>query len=155
MFLQSCRWSFKLSKGISPMDAFIIFQLSRRARLRRKWFSGENKGRKKQHYKKRKQIRYFIIINTAECWYIIGCTSEGSVRSTDGSLLFMNNLVCLCDVWKGRPYVNAKASLSSIFNIGQSYLNLLLSLSQKSPTQWDSAKCQLLRLYSQFSLPKY
>ena len=32
-------------KGISPMDAFIILQLSR-IRLRRKWFSGENKERK-------------------------------------------------------------------------------------------------------------
>ena len=32
-------------KGISPMDAFIILQLSR-IRLCRKWFSGENKERK-------------------------------------------------------------------------------------------------------------
>ena len=32
-------------KGISPMDAFMILQLSR-IRLCRKWFSGENKERK-------------------------------------------------------------------------------------------------------------
>ena len=33
-------------KGISPMDVFIILQLSRSEHLCRKWFSGENKERK-------------------------------------------------------------------------------------------------------------
>ena len=33
-------------KGISAMDIFIILQLSRSVRLRRKWFSGEGKERK-------------------------------------------------------------------------------------------------------------
>ena len=33
-------------KGISPMDVFIILQLSRSVRLRRKWFLGESKERK-------------------------------------------------------------------------------------------------------------
>ena len=33
-------------KGISAMNAFIILQLSRNARLHRKWFSGANKERK-------------------------------------------------------------------------------------------------------------
>ena len=33
-------------KGISFMDVFIFLLLSKSARLRRKWFLGENKGRK-------------------------------------------------------------------------------------------------------------
>ena len=35
---------------------------------------------------------------------------------------FMDNLLCLCDVWKGQSYVNANVSISSIFNNGQFYL---------------------------------
>ena len=45
-------------KRISPMDVFIILQLS---------------------CEKLKQIRYFDIINIAECLCEIGCISEGSV----------------------------------------------------------------------------
>ena len=39
-----------------------------------------------------------------------------------GSVWLMDNLVCLCDVWKGRSYVNSHVSVSSIFNNGQFYL---------------------------------
>ena len=39
-----------------------------------------------------------------------------------GSVWLMDNLVCLCDVWKGRSYVNSHVSVFSIFNNGQFYL---------------------------------
>ena len=31
----------------------------------------------------------------------------------DGSVWFMDNLLCLCDLWKGCSYINAKVSVSS------------------------------------------
>ena len=46
------------------------------------------KGGKQQHYKKLKQIRYFNIINIAECWCEIGYTSEGSVINKSWSTQF-------------------------------------------------------------------
>ena len=55
------------------MDVFIVLQLSADDNLVKAM------GVKQQHYKKLKQIRYFNIINIAECWCEIGCTSEGSV----------------------------------------------------------------------------
>ena len=76
MFLQSCRWKwkdttpryfFKLSKKIYPIHNLATFC---------KLFLGENKGPKQQHYKKLKQLRYFNIINIAECWRKIGCFSN-------------------------------------------------------------------------------
>ena len=39
-----------------------------------------------------------------------------------GSARLMNNSLCLCDVRKGRSYVNSNVSVSSIFNNGQFYL---------------------------------
>ena len=52
--------SYQKKKKISAMDVFIILQ------LRLKWFS-RAKGGKEQHYKKRKHIRYFNVINITEC----------------------------------------------------------------------------------------
>ena len=81
MFLQSCRWKWKetftsdflsYQRIISPMDVFIILQLSVND------FRVRTKGRKQQNYKKLKQTRYFNNIYIAECWCEIGCTSEGS-----------------------------------------------------------------------------
>ena len=40
---------------------------------------------------------------------------------SDGSISLMNNLLCVCDVWKGRSYVNSTVSVPSIFNNGQLY----------------------------------
>ena len=34
----------------------------------------------------------------------------------------MDNLLCLCNVWQGRPYVNANVCVSSILKKGQFYL---------------------------------
>ena len=34
----------------------------------------------------------------------------------------MDNLLRLCNMWKGRSFVNADVSVSSIFNNGQFYL---------------------------------
>ena len=39
--------------------------------------------------------------------------------------------LCLCNVWKGWPYVNVKVSVSSIFNNGHFYLKVGLSPSEK------------------------
>ena len=57
------------------MDVFIILQLSAIDFLVRA------KAGEPEHYKKLKQIRYFNIINIAECWCEISCTSEGSVMN--------------------------------------------------------------------------
>ena len=40
----------------------------------------------------------------------------------DGSVWLMDHLLCLCNVWKGRSYVNSNVSVSSIFDNGQFYL---------------------------------
>ena len=37
----------------------------------------------------------------------------------DGSVWFVGNLLCLCDVSKDRSYINTNVSVSSIFNNGQ------------------------------------
>ena len=44
---------------------------------------------------------------------------------------FMDNLLCLCDMWKCRSYVNVIVSVSSIFNNGQFYLRHRNSLSKR------------------------
>ena len=56
------------------MDVFKIWQLSAND------FQVKTKGGnyKKLYYKKLNQIRYFNIINIAECWCKIGCNSEAS-----------------------------------------------------------------------------
>ena len=106
---------------------YIILQLSAND------FRVTTKGKKQLHYKKLKQIWYFNVINIAECRCVIGCTSEGSVIKfkcvtsrcylfQNGSVWFMGNLLCLCDMWKGRSYENVNVSVSSIFSNGQFYL---------------------------------
>ena len=82
MFWQRCWWKWKetsikdflhYQKRIYPMDVFIIMQLSVND------FRVRKMGRKQQHCKKLKQIRYFNITNITEYWCEIGCTSEGSI----------------------------------------------------------------------------
>ena len=89
MLFQSCRWKWK---GTSTRD---FFKLSKKNLPHGcfhnlatfcKWFSGKNKGKKQQHYKKFKQIWYFNVINIAECWCEIDCTSEGSVINQSSSM---------------------------------------------------------------------
>ena len=138
------RFFLSYQKIISFMDVFIILQLSAND------FWVRTKGGKQQHYNKLKQIRYFNVINIAKCWCEIGCifcTSEGSVINQltyaisgcyifpDDSVWFMNNLVCLCDVWKGRSYLNANVSISSIFNNGQFYLKYYFLRHWSSPSK--------------------
>ena len=124
----SPREFFKLSKKSLPHGCF--HNLATFC----KWFSGKNKGKKQQNYKKLKKIWYFNVINIAECWCEVGSTSEVSVINESSSMQllvalffqmvvwFMDNLLCLCDVWKGRSYVNTNVSVSSIFNNGHFYL---------------------------------
>ena len=61
---------------------------TRTVRLRQILFLGDEKQRKKQHYKKQKQIRCFNIISIAEYWCEIGCTSEGSVNNQSWNTQF-------------------------------------------------------------------
>ena len=59
----------KLSKTNLPLGCFIVLQLpADDVRVRKM-------GGKQQHYKRLKQIRYFNIIDIAECLCEIGCTS--------------------------------------------------------------------------------
>ena len=91
MFLHRCRWKLaetstryflSYQKRISPKDVFKILQISAND------FQVTRKGGKQQHYKKFKQIRYFNIINIAECWCEIGCTSECFVINQSWSMQF-------------------------------------------------------------------
>ena len=122
---------FKLSKRNLTHECFITLQLSRSVRLRRKWSLGEKKKRRKQHYdQKRKQIRYLNILHinilsllcadakSVMLLYAISCC----YIFPDGSVWLMDILLCFCDVWKGRSYVNSNVSVSSVFNNGQFYL---------------------------------
>ena len=58
------------------------------------------------------------------CWVLTRC-----YIFPDGSVWLMDNLWRICDVWKGRSYVNFYVSVSSIFNNGQFYFQYY---SQKS-----------------------
>ena len=69
------------------------------------------------------------------------------------SVWLMGKLLCLCNMWKGRSYVNANVSVSSIFNNGQFYLKYYF-LCPKTPPGRNSAKRQLLLFYSQLSFIK-
>ena len=48
-----------------------------------------NRGKQK-HYNKRKQIKYFNIINIAEWWCEIDCISEDSVINQSSSTQFLD-----------------------------------------------------------------
>ena len=144
IFLQSWRWKWKensardflshqkeispmnvYQKGISPMNVFIILQLSAN------YFQVRTKGRKQQHYKKLMQTRYFNILCTdAKLAVLLRFRTLTKVELRSIPLLhfpkcfqiakwFMDNLLCLRDVWKYRSYLNAIVSVSSIFSNGQ------------------------------------
>ena len=56
--------SLSYQKGISPTDVFLILQFSGSVRLRRKWFSGQNKERKTTLLRNaRNTTRYLNIFN--------------------------------------------------------------------------------------------
>ena len=58
-----------------------------------------------------------------------------SFTSWSITILLMGNLICLCDVWKGRSYVNVSVSVSLIFSNCQFYIKyyflLHINLSSK------------------------
>ena len=157
MFLQSCRWKWKeilpetflsYRKGISLMDVFIILQLSNDFRVRKK------RG-KQNYYKKRKQIRYLNIFNIINILTLLSADAKSAILLRvpsltkveelnftvsrcyifpDGSVWLMDNLLCLCDVWKGQPCVNSTASASSIFNNGHFCLKYYFLHHRNPPT---------------------
>ena len=47
----------------------------------------------------------------------------------------MDNLLCLCNMWKGRSYTNENVSVSSIFNNGQFYLKYYLPCHRNLPSK--------------------
>ena len=91
-------------KGISPMNVFIILQLSAN------YFQVRTKGRKQQHYKKLMQTRYFNIPCTdAKLTVLLRVPTLTKVELRSIPLLhfpkcfqiakwFMDNLLCLRDV---------------------------------------------------------
>ena len=110
---------------------------------------GWEQSEEQQHYKNLKQIRYFTILNIAECW----CTSEDSVIIQSWSTQFPVAtfsqralfgscatciLLCLCDAWNDRSYVNVNVSFSSIFNNDQFYLKYYYLGHRNSHLKWFS-----------------
>ena len=80
---------------------------------------GRKQGQENKHYNKRKQIRYFNIINIAERWCEIGCTSKTSIINQSWSMQFRLAIffwMTLLD------YINANVSVSLIFKNSQFYL---------------------------------
>ena len=172
MFLESCRWKRKetstrdilsYQRRISTMDVFVILQFSAND------FRVKTKGGKQKHYKKLKQIRYFNVINIAECCCKIGCTlctSEGSVINQSWSTQFPVATFpqkALFDSWitwyasttcekvlhmQMPMFLPLRYSTRVRFILGSAF-----SVDEIAP-KGDSAKCQLLRLYSQFSWTK-
>ena len=75
---------------------------------------GRKQGQENKHYNKRKQIRYFNIINIAERWCEIGCTSKTSITNPklkyavsssyifldDSTWLYKCQCFCLFDIQK-------------------------------------------------------
>ena len=125
------------------MNVFIILQFSRSVRLCTNDFRVRTKRGKQHYYKKRKQIRCLNIFNIINILTLLSADAKSAILLRvpsltkveelnftvsrcyifpDGSVWLMDNLLCLCDVWKGRSYVNSNVSISSIFNNGQFYL---------------------------------
>ena len=72
----------------------------------------------------------------------------------DGSVWFMENLLCLCDIRKGASYVNVNVSVCLMLNTMVSFiLSTTFYVTEIHPWR-DSGKYQLLRLYSKFPLIK-
>ena len=126
-------------------------------------FLVRTKGGKQQHYKKLKQIRYFNIVNIAECLCEIGCTSEGSVINQSWSThllvdtFFQMALFVSWTTW----CVSATCE-----KVGPMWMTMFLSLWYSKmvsfilsttfsvteiPPRRDSAKCQLLLFSNSFS----
>ena len=103
-------------------------------------FRVRTKRAKQHYYMKRKQIRYLNIFNIINILKLLGAGAKSAILLRvpsltkvevrnfsllifpDGSFWLVDNLLCLCDLWKGRSYVNSNVSVHSIFNNGQFYL---------------------------------
>ena len=143
MFLQSCRWKWKetSTKG--------FFKLSKKNLRHRcfhslatfcKGFLCENKGTENNNIKRNSSILDILTWLTllsadAKSIVLLKVPSLNKIelhfpKCFQISKWFMDNLLCLFDVWKLRSYANANFS---IFNNGQFYL--LLSPWQKFPLE--------------------
>ena len=136
-------------KRISPMDVFKILQLSAND------FRVTTKKGKQQHYKKLKKIRYFNIINIAGGWW--GSQSTTKVQVHNFPLLHFPKWLCLVHAQLAiflrcvKRLVICKCKclfLSLRYSTMVSFiLWTTFSLTEIHPRR-DSAKCELLRLYS-------
>ena len=77
---------------------------------------------------------------TISLWYIF----------PDGSVWFMDILLCLCYVWKGRSYVNANVYVSSISSNGQFFLKYYFLCHRSSPSKRFSQVSIATSLFSIF-----
>ena len=129
---------------MSPMDVFIILQLFAND------FRVRTKGQKKQHYKKLYQsdISTLLTLLNADAKSAVLLRVLSLTKDEIGNIpllnfpkcfqipkWFMDNLLCLCNMWKGRSYTNENVSVSSIFNNGQFYLKYYLPCHRNLPSK--------------------
>ena len=144
-----------------------MLQFYRSVRLHHKWFSGENKDRKTttlqetqedqifQHY-----WHYWVLmpnrlqLKRFHHWQKLKYAISRCYIFLDGSVWFLDNLLRLCDLWKGRSGVNGNVFLSPIFKNGHFCLKCHFLCHRNFPRRRNWTNCQLLRFFSQFS-PKY
>ena len=130
--------SLSYQKRITPMGVF-NFSTLYASTANDSWV--RIKVGKQHYYKKGKQIGYLTIFNIINILTFLSTDGQSALLlrvpsllklkyaifrcyiSPDGSVWFMDNLLCLRDVWKSRSYVNSNVSISLIFNNGQFYLN--------------------------------
>ena len=120
-----------------------------------KWFSGETKERLTATFQNLKEIRYFNIINIAGCWW--GFQSTTKVQVHNFPLLHFPKWLCLVHAKLAislrcvKSLVICKCKclfLSLRYSTMVSFiLSTTFSVTEIHPRR-DSAKCQLLRLYS-------
>ena len=138
MIWESCRWKrrgtstrdLSYQKRVSPMDVVIIFQLSADG------VRVGTKGRKQKYYKKLKQSDISTLLTLlnadAKSAVLLRVPSLTKVELRNISLLhfpncfqipkqFMDNFLCLCDLWKGRSYLNVNVPVCLICNNGHFY----------------------------------
>ena len=149
-----CQWLFKVIKRISPMDVFIILQLSRSKRLNHKKVSVEI-------------ISDILTLTRLPSACVKSAVfqrvpSLNKVQVRNFSLLRFPRLLCLIRgqfnmySWLVKMSIICKCQLFGLFDIQNRsvFCYVPFSLSQKFLARRNSAQCELLCLYFQFSSTK-
>ena len=145
MSLQSSKWKFcrklflSYQKWIPPWIFSWSCNFLQVSASAANDFPGRTKRGKQHYYKKRQQIRYPNIFNIISIFTLLSIDAKLAIRLrvpsltklkyaishcyifSDASVWLMDNLLCLCDMWKDWPYVNSTITVSSIFNNVQLY----------------------------------